>query len=90
MNNRCYLINAPAGSGKTTFIHNKIMEITLAEPRAKILCITYTNRAMNELNERFQYYSNNNLEVYTIHCFVNNFIDIYFKNRKIIDEYFIV
>lgn len=90
MNNRCYLINAPAGSGKTTFIHNKIMEITLAEPRTKILCITYTNRAMNELNERFQYYSNNNLEVYTIHSFVNNFIDIYFKNRKIIDEYFIV
>lgn len=88
MNNRCYLINAPAGSGKTTFIHNKIIQITLDEPMSKILCITYTNRATNEINKRFQYYSNKNLEVYTIHSFINAFIEIYFKNKKIISEYF--
>lgn len=88
MENNCYLINAPAGSGKTTYIYNKIMEISIKYPKAKILCITYTNRATNELLGRFEYYNKTNLEVYTIHSFINKFIDNYFKKSQIIDDYF--
>ena len=73
--NNCYLINAPAGSGKTTYIYNKIMEINIKSPNTKILCITYTNRAADELKNRFQYYNGKNLEVYTIHSFINNFMN---------------
>lgn len=85
--NNCYLINAPAGSGKTTYIYNKIMEINIKSPNTKILCITYTNRAADELKNKFEYYNSKKLEVYTIHSFINNFMDNYFKKNQIINDY---
>lgn len=85
--NNCYLINAPAGSGKTTYIYNKIMAISIKSPNTKILCITYTNRAADELKNKFQYYNSKKLEVYTIHSFINNFMDNYFKKNQIINDY---
>lgn len=86
--NNCYLINAPAGSGKTTYIYNQIMQINIKLPKSKILCITYTNRAADELKNRFQYYNGKNLEVYTIHSFINNFMNNYFKKNQIVNAYF--
>ena len=50
--NNMYLINAPAGSGKTTYIENTILDLTSKYPDRKILCITYTNRAKEELEHR--------------------------------------
>ena len=47
--NNKHLINAPAGSGKTTNIRTRLKSICLKEPKSKILCITYTNRAADEL-----------------------------------------
>lgn len=88
MNDRFYLINAPAGSGKTTFIHNKILELSITDSRSKILCITYTNRAAEELINRFKYSDNNNLQVYTIHSFISGFINAYFCKKEVIDFYF--
>lgn len=87
MNDRFYLINAPAGSGKTTFIHNKILELSLINSKCKILCITYTNRAADELINRFKY-NDNNLHVYTIHSFISKFIQDYFGKKEVIDFYF--
>lgn len=46
-----YLVNAPAGSGKTTKIKKMIVEHTISSPRDNILCITYTNRAVDELKK---------------------------------------
>ena len=46
-----HLINAPAGSGKTTNIRTRLKSICLKEPKSKILCITYTNRAADELKK---------------------------------------
>ena len=86
--NNCYLINAPAGSGKTTYIYNQIMQINIKLPKSKILCITYTNRAADELKNRFQYYNGKNIEVYTIHSFINNFMNNYFKKNQIVNAYF--
>lgn len=45
----CFLINAPAGSGKTTQIKSMVRGFMLENPKDNILCITYTNRAADEL-----------------------------------------
>lgn len=80
-----YLINAPAGSGKTTFIESKIMNIIVEKPNIKILCITYTNRAAEELNLRI---NNSNVKIQTIHSFISEFIKLYFSNQKIISLFY--
>lgn len=85
VNNRYFLINAPAGSGKTTFITNKITEILSKERKfEQVLCITYTNRAADELTERL---SSQRIEVSTIHSFLNRFIAPFLKNTEVI-KYF--
>lgn len=44
-----YLVNAPAGSGKTTRIRKMVERHLREQPDDNILCITYTNRAADEL-----------------------------------------
>lgn len=83
--NNFYNINAPAGSGKTYFISNTINDILNNEPFVKILCITYTNRASEVMQERI---ISPNVEVSTIHSFLNNFLKPFFSNDKIINFYF--
>ena len=50
--NNMFLVNAPAGSGKTTYIENTIINLLAQYPNRRILSITYTNRAKEELNSR--------------------------------------
>lgn len=80
-----YLVNAPAGSGKTTKIKSMIHEHTINYPNDNILCITYTNRAADELKK-----DGGNKKVYysTIHSFLHSFIGIYFSHSQVIDLYF--
>ncbi len=80
-----YLINAPAGSGKTTSIKRMIKGHLIENPKDNILCITYTNRAAEELNKDLE---SNNLFIGTIHSFIYKFIGIYFYKKEIIDLYF--
>ena len=80
-----FLINAPAGSGKTTFIKNKINEIIENNKTCNILCITYTKRAAEELMAKI---NSKNVKIATIHSFISEFLKIYFSNRKVIDLYF--
>lgn len=80
-----FLINAPAGSGKTTTIENNILNILSKYPEDQILCITYTNRAAEELTTRIK---NNNVKIYTIHSFISDFIKIYFSHTEILELYF--
>ena len=47
-----FLVNAPAGSGKTTTIYQRIEKLIREEHITSILCITYTNRAVEELQRR--------------------------------------
>ena len=44
-----YLVNAPAGSGKTTWIRKEVENHLLHNPNDNVLCITFTNRAAEEL-----------------------------------------
>lgn len=79
-----YKINAPAGSGKTYFISKTINDILNNEPFVKILCITYTNRASQVMQERI---ISPNVEISTIHSFLNKFLKPFFRNEKVIDFY---
>ena len=82
--NNFYKINAPAGSGKTYFINKTINDILNNEPFVKILCITYTNRASQVMQERIV---SPNVEISTIHSFLNKFLKPFFRNEKVIDYY---
>ena len=79
-----FLINAPAGSGKTTSIRNHLKTIYMEEPTSKVLCITYTNRAADELKKDLE---SANITVSTIHSYINSLISPFFAERKIIDLY---
>ena len=83
--NNFYKINAPAGSGKTYFISRTINDILNNEPFVKILCITYTNRASEVMKDRI---ISPNVEISTIHSFLNDFLKPFFSNDKIINFYF--
>ena len=82
-NNR-YLINAPAGSGKTTYIRNKLKSICFNKPESRILCITYTNRAADELKKDL---GNINITVSTIHSYINELISPFYSHKEALDLY---
>lgn len=79
-----FLINAPAGSGKTTYIENTIINLLAKYPNRRILSITYTNRAKEELNSRID---SKNVTIDTIHSFLSNFVGLYFSKPEVIDLY---
>lgn len=79
-----FFINAPAGSGKTFFIKEKINSIFSENPDVNILCITYTNRAANELKSRI---ISDKVDICTIHSFMNFFLSPFFSLPECIDYY---
>lgn len=84
VNENIFLVNAPAGSGKTTWIRQQVESYLLHNPKDNILCITYTNRAAEELGRDLE-----QSRVYfgTIHSFINDFIGSFFSHKEIIDLY---
>lgn len=80
-----FVVNAPAGSGKTTAIKTKINEIASENTKDNILCITYTNRAADELSKDF---SSSNIYISTIHSFLHSFMKQYFSHEEILNLYF--
>lgn len=64
-----FLVNAPAGSGKTTWIRQQVEHYLLNNPKDNVLCITYTNRAAEELGKDLD---NNRVYFGTIHSFIVN------------------
>lgn len=80
-----FLVNAPAGSGKTTTIKKMIVNHTTYHPDDNILCITYTNRAADELKKGLD---TDKIHISTIHSFLHSFIGIYFSHKQILELYF--
>lgn len=80
-----YFINAPAGSGKTHFIKDRVNIIVDKDPSARILCITYTDRAAKELKARIL---SDGVYISTIHSFINFFVSPYFAHSEAIEMYF--
>ncbi len=67
-NNHNFCLDAGAGSGKTHTLIKVINYIRESLPEKKIVCITYTNNAKDEILERLS--STNNVLVSTIHDFI--------------------
>jgi DNA helicase-2/ATP-dependent DNA helicase PcrA len=62
-----FLLSGGAGSGKTYSLVEIIRNLVQVHPLAKITCITYTNSAVREIEERV---SHPNVQVSTIHDFL--------------------
>ena len=64
---RNFLLSGGAGSGKTYSLVNVIRQVIAENPTDKIACITYTNAAVKEIENRVNH---KNLNVSTIHDFL--------------------
>lgn len=66
-NHNHFLLSGGAGSGKTYSLVSIIRQILEEQPTAQIACITYTNAAVREIEERVNH---KKLKVSTIHDFL--------------------
>ena len=88
--NKNFIMEGGAGSGKTRSLSEVIGEIGQRYPDRRILCITYTNNAVNEITNRIDV---KNIVVSTIHKFLWNLIkqfqgEIKLAINKLIEEEF--
>ncbi|WP_286245658.1 UvrD-helicase domain-containing protein [Corynebacterium ulcerans] len=81
---RFKIFNAPAGSGKSTEIKARVREWSDQCPRDHMLCVTYTNRAADELKAGI---NADNVDVSTIHSFLAEFMKPMFVLPEIVDLY---
>ena len=79
-----FLVNAPAGSGKTTWIRKNVRKYLLQNPNDNVLCISIHNRAAEELGKDVD---SNRVYFGTIHSFINDFIGSFFSHESILELY---
>lgn len=82
--NKLTVVNAPAGSGKSTEIKNRVRGWASDHPLDKLLCVTYTNRAADELKGDI---SSANIEVSTIHSFFSAISKALFSAPEVVKVY---
>lgn len=86
-NKRSFVLQGGAGSGKTEALKELLIYINQTNPKAKVMCITHTNVAVNEILSR----TGNAFPVSTIHSFLNSLIKDYKKNiHTVIGELFYI
>ena len=66
-NGQNFLLSGGAGSGKTYSLVEVLRAVINKQPLISIACITYTNAAVDEIEERVEH---QNLFVSTIHDFL--------------------
>lgn len=76
---RNFLLSGGAGSGKTYSLVSVIRQVIAENPAAKVACMTYTNAAVKEIEERVNH---KNLNVSTIHDFLWDNIKHFQKELK--------
>lgn len=76
-----FLLSGGAGSGKTYSLVSVINEIFSRNSKSKIACITYTNAAVHEIENRV---TNKNIKISTIHDFLWENISCFQKELKTI------
>lgn len=76
---RNFLLSGGAGSGKTYSLVSVIIQVIAENPTAKVACMTYTNAAVKEIEERVNH---KNLNVSTIHDFLWDNIKHFQKELK--------
>ncbi len=86
-NRKSFVFQGGAGSGKTESLKELLQYMFKKNPQAKVVCITHTNIAADEIKSRI----GNAYPVSTIHSFLYEIIKGYKKNIKsIIHELFIL
>jgi len=75
-----FLLSGGAGSGKTYSLVEIIKQVIIDNPTSKIACMTYTNAAVKEIEERVNH---KNLNVSTIHDFLWDNIKHFQKELKL-------
>lgn len=78
-NKHNFLLSGGAGSGKTYSLVQVIRQVNAENPSVKVACITYTNAAVKEIEDRV---SHKNLNVSTIHDFLWDNIKHFQKELK--------
>jgi DNA helicase-2/ATP-dependent DNA helicase PcrA len=78
-NGKNFLLSGGAGSGKTYSLVQVIKKAIADNPTAKVACMTFTNAAVKEIEERV---SHDNLSVSTIHDFLWDNIKSFKKELK--------
>ncbi|AGK97129.1 UvrD-helicase domain-containing protein [Clostridium pasteurianum] len=78
-NGENFLLSGGAGSGKTYSLVQVIKETIRLNPTAQIACMTYTNAAVKEIEERVNH---KNLRVSTIHDFLWDTLNSFQKELK--------
>ena len=84
---KSFVLQGGAGSGKTESLKELLLYIKTEHPKARVICITHTNAAVDEIVGRVgeQYL------ISTIHSFLYGLIGHYKKNIKsVISELFFV
>lgn len=76
---RNFLLSGGAGSGKTYSLVNVIRQVIAENPTSNVACMTYTNAAVKEIEERVNH---KNLNVSTIHDFLWDSIKHFQKELK--------
>lgn len=79
-NGNNFLLSGGAGSGKTYSLVSIIRQVSDEQPIAQIACITYTNAAVKEIQERVDH---KNLKVSTIHDFLWDCIKNFQRELKV-------
>ncbi len=76
---RNFLLSGGAGSGKTYSLIQVIKQVLAENPKERVACITFTNAAVRQINERI---THSNLSVSTIHDFLWDNIKHFQKELK--------
>lgn len=77
--NRNFLLSGGAGSGKTHSLIQVIKQVINENPTSRLACITFTNAAVKQIEERIEH---TNLNVSTIHDFLWSNIKHFQKELK--------
>lgn len=82
---KSFVLQGGAGSGKTESLKELLLYIQNTNPTAKVICITHTNAAVDEIISRV----GDQYTVSTIHSFLHRLIGKYKNNIKtVIDQLF--
>jgi len=80
-----FVLQGGAGSGKTETLKQTLQYIEKKHPETKLVCITHTNKAVDEIVARV----GSEYEISTIHSFLNKLITPYKRNiLKVLPELF--
>lgn len=76
LSQQSFLLQGGAGSGKTELLKELLLFLSKATPESRVICITHTNAAVNEIRSR----TGDVYPVLTIHTFLHELIKDYKKN----------